>query len=186
MPNLCGPQWLVYQLATPHETLTKNTCHFLKYCNLWKGNFKIKCYQNAIWSFLIKLVPFTDNFNTLHYFQASFVPILMWRIKWSAMPEYYRMTTSFSLFQISNARRYLHAVTIYCNQKWRPVIMDPASVFPKEEQMQVQSSMDQQVPCLYNWQYQLQQRLYSYLHVLKICKEIHKSPANLWLNSNQR
>ena len=33
--------------------------------------------------------------------------------------------------------------------------MDPASVFPKEEQMQMHSCMDKQVPYLYNWQYQM-------------------------------
>ena len=29
-----------------------NTCHFLKYCNLWKEVFKRKCYQEPLASFI--------------------------------------------------------------------------------------------------------------------------------------
>ena len=39
---------MVYQLATFHKTLEKNTCHNFKYCNLCKAKFKTKCYQGSL------------------------------------------------------------------------------------------------------------------------------------------
>ena len=53
MSILWGYQWVVYQLATSHETLAKNNnFHSLKHCDLWNGIFKTKCYQEPLASFI--------------------------------------------------------------------------------------------------------------------------------------
>ena len=49
---LWGHRRIVPQLATSHGNLVENTSHSIKYCNLFKGIFKTKSYQEPLTSFI--------------------------------------------------------------------------------------------------------------------------------------